>query len=187
MSTNIKPDDCVAYLLKFKPGTVLDLGAGKGTNVLFLAQNGFDVTAVDKSETAIREFLDSAKNLKLSVKGTVADIADFEFEQKYDFVISTHALQFLEKAKIDKLIQNIKLHTEINGINVLASLTEDNPAKTFPYLFKKGELKKIYADWNILVYEENTILDKQNTTELHSHAVAILIAKNSKPSSQSLP
>ena len=31
-----------------KPGKALDLGCGQGRNALFLAQQGFDVTAVDQ-------------------------------------------------------------------------------------------------------------------------------------------
>ena len=36
-----------------KPGKALDLGCGQGRNSLFLAQNGFDVTAVDQNELSL--------------------------------------------------------------------------------------------------------------------------------------
>lgn len=177
MRLDIKIDSCIRYLLKFKPGTVLDLGCGKGRNALFLAQNGFDVTGADISETAVKAFLDRAKELNLEVRGIVADIRNFKFEHKYDFAISIYTLHFLEKAKIDLVIQNIKSHTNENGINVLAVFTEDNPAKIFPYLFKKNELKEYYSDWDVLEYAENNIIEKLEQT--HKHAVAILIAKKS--------
>lgn len=35
------------------PGTALDLGAGEGRNALWLAENGWDATAVDFSSVAI--------------------------------------------------------------------------------------------------------------------------------------
>ena len=38
---------------KVKPGKALDLGCGQGRNALFLAQQGFDVTAVDQNELSL--------------------------------------------------------------------------------------------------------------------------------------
>ncbi len=36
-----------------RPGRALDLGCGQGRNALFLAKQGFEVTAVDQNELAL--------------------------------------------------------------------------------------------------------------------------------------
>jgi tellurite methyltransferase len=57
-----RPSKEIVEILKYKRlGTVLDLGAGKGRNALFLAKKGFDVVGVDKSPEAIKDFLENAK------------------------------------------------------------------------------------------------------------------------------
>ena len=44
------------------PGTALDLGAGEGRNALWLAENGWDATAVDFSSVAIERARDLARD-----------------------------------------------------------------------------------------------------------------------------
>ncbi|WP_228551304.1 SAM-dependent methyltransferase [Paenibacillus sp. B01] len=50
------PDESLVQAVEsgwIKPGKVLELGCGPGRNALYLAENGFDVHAVDLSEEAI--------------------------------------------------------------------------------------------------------------------------------------
>lgn len=53
--TGITPPEVRAVVEgeRVKPGRALDLGCGTGTNVLYLARHGFDVTGVDISSRAI--------------------------------------------------------------------------------------------------------------------------------------
>ncbi|MEI2785642.1 MAG: methyltransferase domain-containing protein [Candidatus Nanopelagicales bacterium] len=45
----------VQYLGDLPPGSAIDLGAGEGRNSVWLAQQGWDVTAVDFSATGLRK------------------------------------------------------------------------------------------------------------------------------------
>lgn len=47
------------------PCPALDLGCGTGTNAIYLAQKGFDVTAVDISKLAIKKPQQRQKKLAL--------------------------------------------------------------------------------------------------------------------------
>jgi SAM-dependent methyltransferase len=50
-----KPNDLlVRYAADLSPGTALDLGCGEGGDALWLADRGWQVTAVDVSEVALR-------------------------------------------------------------------------------------------------------------------------------------
>jgi cyclopropane fatty-acyl-phospholipid synthase-like methyltransferase len=53
--TGITPPEVRAVVegRQVEPGRALDLGCGTGTNVIYLAQHGFDVTGVDLSARAI--------------------------------------------------------------------------------------------------------------------------------------
>ncbi|HEY9777782.1 MAG TPA: class I SAM-dependent methyltransferase [Planktothrix sp.] len=57
-----------------KPCRMLELGCGTGTNALYLAEQGFDVTAVDLSEEALRQAKEKAAKTKSTVKFVQADI-----------------------------------------------------------------------------------------------------------------
>jgi len=59
---------------KVKPCRVLELGCGTGTNAVFLAQLGFEVTAVDLSPTALRRAGEKANQAKVNVNFLEANV-----------------------------------------------------------------------------------------------------------------
>ncbi|MDP3917442.1 MAG: methyltransferase domain-containing protein [Nanoarchaeota archaeon] len=175
-----EPDKGVKLILKYKKsGDVLDLGCGEGRNALFLAKNGFDVTGVDISEEGIKKFKTIAENNGLNVRSFVKDIKNFNFDKKYDVIISNATLHFLKENEIKKIIKKVKENTKKDGLNVINVFTEENPNKNFPYLFKNGELKSHYSDWEILGYKEG-ISEIQKHGKLgkpHRHGFSVIIAR----------
>lgn len=67
--SGITPPELLEYMKSHPPGRAIDLGCGTGTNVLTLAQNGWQVTGVDFVPRAVR----MAKQ-KLGRANLVADI-----------------------------------------------------------------------------------------------------------------
>lgn len=57
-----------------KPCRVLELGCGTGTNAIFLAQEGFQVTAVDLAEEAISRAKSKAEKASVKVEFLKADV-----------------------------------------------------------------------------------------------------------------
>lgn len=68
-------------------GSALELGCGRGTNALYLAGQGFDVTAADISPTAIEEARRRAADRALKVDFRAADLtSDPDLGGPYDFL-----------------------------------------------------------------------------------------------------
>ena len=133
-----EPVPIVKSLLKYKSfGKILDLGAGEGRNSIFLAEKGFDVTAVDISESGIKKLKDIASKKNIKINTIVGDIRKFNFDKNYDVILSIATLHFLKRTDIVELIDKMKKHTNKNGLNIINVFTEDNDEKGFPYLFKK--------------------------------------------------
>lgn len=59
---------------KVKGGRVLEIGCGTGTNAIYLAQHGFDVTGVDLSKTALQKAREKAKAANVKVNFIEADL-----------------------------------------------------------------------------------------------------------------
>jgi SAM-dependent methyltransferase len=56
------------------PGRVIDLGCGEGDNAIFLAQHGFQVTAVDFSPAAIAKAKTKARDAAAAVDFVIDDL-----------------------------------------------------------------------------------------------------------------
>ena len=140
------------------PGKALDLGCGQGRNALFLAQQGFDVTAVDQNELALEILQSIVEQEDLEMTVGLYDINSAALTQTYDLIISTVVLMFLQADRIPAIIQNMQDQTNPGGYNLIvcAMDTEDYPCQVpFSFTFKEGELADYYKDWELIKYNEN--------------------------------
>ena len=141
------------------PGKALDLGCGNGRNSLYLAANGFDVTAWDKNPASISnlERIRQAEGLE-NLRTAIKDLNALSFDGEYDFILSTVVMMFLEAKTIPGLIANMQRCTKPGGYNLIVAAmdTDDFPCTVgFPFAFKAGELKEYYAGWDLLKYNED--------------------------------
>lgn len=60
--------------LALAPGRVLEVGCGSGTNAVYLARRGYDVTAVDVSPLAVERAAARAAEARVAVACHVADL-----------------------------------------------------------------------------------------------------------------
>lgn len=145
----------VKDFLKYrKKGTVLDVGAGTGKNSVFLSEKGFVVTALDRDRAALQALKKEAKSRGLRIKTRLQSFSDFKASHQYDIVLANNALHFLTPGRVAATIRRLKAATRSGGLHVISVHTSKNAPGSRPYLFKPGELKKYYSDWNILAYEE---------------------------------
>ena len=84
-----RPSDELQKLVK--EGTVracraVDLGCGSGTDAIFLASHGFDVTAIDISPTALSQAEEKARKAGVSVRWILADVVAPPNVGSFDFV-----------------------------------------------------------------------------------------------------
>lgn len=71
------------------PGKVLSLAEGEGRNAVFLAQQGYCVTAVDASLVGLNKARKLAEKNNVTIEFVHADLADFDLGQnKWDGIVS---------------------------------------------------------------------------------------------------
>ena len=91
--------------LQLTKGKVLDVGCGAGSHALYLQEKGFDVTAIDISENAIKACeLRGLKNCKVS------DVLNLDTSEKFDTILLLmNGTGIFEKMnQISKFLQKLK-------------------------------------------------------------------------------
>lgn len=98
------PSDHLKVFLSHKrinPGRVLELGCGTGTNAIYLAQQGFDVTGVDISKTAIERAREKSEAAGVKIRFIEADATNpGDIGQPFPFVFDRGTYHVIRKVSL---------------------------------------------------------------------------------------
>lgn len=85
-----EPNDFLRAAVANVPrGRALCLAEGEGRNAVFLAQQGFDVLAVDRSAVGLQKAQRLAEDRGVQIETLVADLADYAIEpDSWDLIVS---------------------------------------------------------------------------------------------------
>lgn len=162
-------------------GKVLYLGCGEGQDLMFLSNQGFEVFGIDISQPAVENLNALAKQRGVAINAEVNDIRSFEFDEKYDVILSEASLHFLEEEEREGYIEKMKSHTNENGLNVLGVFDEETSEELHDgmaywgiSLFGKDELFNYYSDWEVVV-KRNFKVQLDNGLE---RSISQIIARN---------
>ena len=108
-SDNYGANDIVVRASKLAKGKALDLGAGDGRDTVYLAKQGFNVTAVDSSKMMIHNTQQLCKIHKTNVDCIIGDIVEIDYKENYDIVLCNLVFHFLKDRDVKKVIQKMNL------------------------------------------------------------------------------
>ena len=151
-----------------KPGKALDLACGTGRNALWLAEQGWTVTAVDGAPAAIDILRNRACELGVSVDARVANLQNGEYEVEpsdWDLIAICYYLQrdLFEPAK-----RGVKPGCVLLAIVHISEKGEEPNLKRL----QAGELESYFERWEILHYFEGKPNDPA-----HQRSVAEIAAR----------
>ena len=88
----VVPNQLCYEIMKLKPPVkplkVLDIGCGEGKDAVFLAKNGYFVSAFDATDNGIEKAKQLADKVGVYVDFFKADIEDFRLTKNYDIIAS---------------------------------------------------------------------------------------------------
>ena len=107
-----KPNEFLASVANQIPtGKVLCLAEGEGRNAVYLAELGYEVTAVDASRVGLEKAQRLAEKRGAEIKTIIADLADFEIEENsWDGIVSIfcHVPPTIRKPLHRKVVAGLK-------------------------------------------------------------------------------
>lgn len=167
----------------FTGNEVLDLGAGDGRNALFLAERGFNVTAVDLSEKALGQLNSRIAGANLTITSLNEDITTYDFPDSIDNVICSLVLHFLKRDEAQNVLYKIVESTPKEGVAVFKHFTNigDLSMEEAGYWPKAGETRDYFKGQGFLVLHAQTsrqeTLYQQNPTSKTMHEAEELILR----------
>jgi SAM-dependent methyltransferase len=134
-------------------GRAIDPAGGTGRHAIWLAQQGWEVTLIDISETGVERARQSAGPLASHIRFVVDDLTRFqasqtEFEARFDVVM---AFFYLERSILSEIVKALRGGGLLVYKTYLKSQARlKNPA----HLLEAGELLRMAEGLRILHYRE---------------------------------
>lgn len=158
--------------------SILDLGCGTGTHAIILAERGFQLDAVDRSEV----MLESArrKDMQNQVRFHTDDVRSFNLGRQFDAIISMFAVMSYMTTNDDLLsmFTTVSKHLKPGGLFVFDSwfgpaVFSDPPTERIKDILSGPERilrlthpdvdpvrQTVKVDFNVLRFRENELVDE---------------------------
>ncbi len=109
------------------PGKALDICCGAGTNTVYLAQKGFQVTGIDISPKAIEYAGEKAEHAKVKIRLMVCNFVELPFANEgFDFVFDMGCFHHAKPKDRNRYITGVHRVLRRNGHYLLVCFSEKN-------------------------------------------------------------
>lgn len=128
------PETSLQFIAQFKlpkSAKIIDVGGGDSLLVDHLLDLGYtDLTVLDISAQALERAKERLGNRAAQVKWVVADAANFQPSEQYDFWHDRAAFHFLtDEVEIGRYLETVKTHLADKGYLVVGTFSEKGPEK----------------------------------------------------------
>jgi ubiquinone/menaquinone biosynthesis C-methylase UbiE len=110
-----------------KKGKALDLCCGAGTNTVYLAKKGFEVTAIDISQRAIKYAKEKAGRANVKINFMIQSFVDLPFpDEEFDFVFDMGCFHHVEIEDRASFIEGVHRVLKKSGDYLLTCFSYKN-------------------------------------------------------------
>lgn len=144
---------------KLEPGSILLPADGEGRNSVYAATRGWDVTAVDYSQSGRKKALDLASENSVEITYDIADLSEYDFGvNRFDATafIYVHLPRTIIKDVYAHIIKSLKpeapIIVEVYSVNQLGR--DSGGPKDERVLYTEEKLRELLSGTNIEWMEE---------------------------------
>lgn len=143
--SGITPPEVMGFVEQNRSrGRALDLGCGTGTNAIYLAQQGFEVTAIDFSPKAIDLARAKALPADLQIDFQVGDVSRLDnLYEPFDLILDIGCLHSLDAASKARYAQHAARLTHPGSTLLIFAF--DQPAFLGQYHLSLAEAKNYFS------------------------------------------
>jgi 2-polyprenyl-3-methyl-5-hydroxy-6-metoxy-1,4-benzoquinol methylase len=135
-------------------GRALDIAAGEGRNAVFLAQQGFEVDAVDISQKGLKKAQELAREKGVKISTFLINLDQYPIgKEQYDLIANFY---FLKRRLVSRIKKGLKKGGKVIFETYLLehrTLGTGGP-KQAKYFLKPNELLGLFKNFRVLFYRE---------------------------------
>ena len=129
-----------------KKGKALDICCGAGTNTVYLAEKGFEVTGIDISPKAIAYAKKKAKQANVNINLMVQNFLNLPFEKaEFDFVFDMGCFHHVKIEDRPKFIKGVHRVLKKGGTYLLTCFSYKN-GQAWNH-FTRKQIKDLFSDY----------------------------------------
>jgi tellurite methyltransferase len=137
------------------PGKALDLACGTGRNSLYLAEKGYDVTAIDISPRAIAMAERISREKGLEINWIIADLDNHAIQGQYDLIVISFF--YVHKNMVPPIIDALNRGGRLLYENHMLPPSSADEDQKHRFHFKPGELRELFPGLKVISYEERRV------------------------------
>jgi SAM-dependent methyltransferase len=125
-----------------QPCRAIDLGCGTGTNAVWLARQGFDVTGVDLSPLAVKRARERAEAEGVTVRFLEADLLDApDLGEPYPFLFDRGCYHVVRRVDVGRYLRTLERLTPPGGVGLVLAGNAREPHEVGPPLVSEEEIR----------------------------------------------
>ena len=144
-----KPRKALVELVEFgrvRPSKTLDLCCGAGTNPVYLAKKGFDVTALDISDKAVEYAKEKAREVEVDISFLVGDFLNLPFRSEaFDFAFDFGCFHHVQVKDRITFIEGVHKLLKPEGTYFLTCFSYKNGSAWNH--FTEEQIVELFADY----------------------------------------
>ena len=147
-----KPDQELIDLIEnsgIETRCILDVGCGAGTDAIYLASKGSQVTAIDISYEAVRVARERAKKAGVKINFISGNFLDVGFDnESFDFINDRGCFHHMNPLARENFARKISDVLKSNGYYFLRCWSDkEEESERGPYRLSKGDIEPIFSEF----------------------------------------
>ena len=168
-------------------GRALELGCGSGINAIYLAQQGFDVTALDVAPTALRQAEQFAEEAGVRIRWVLADAAAPPEMEPFDFIFDRGCYHHVRHQDAAGYVQALRRLTRPGARVMILAANANEQHRGGPPRVHEHELRADFSDDFTFVWLKETRFDSVQNDRASSLAWNILLERKGEPAADHEP
>lgn len=140
---------------EIRKGKVMDLCSGDGTNSIYLASLGFDVSGVDISPAAVKAAKKLCAEKGVNCRYRSGDVLKFRIKEKYDFVLDRGCFHHIAPGKKPEYVERTLELLNDRGKMLLYCFSDRN--KGYSKALSKADVEGYFSKYYRIRFIRETV------------------------------